>query len=229
MKHQLDKRPETIATLFDGIAPVYDKINALLSFNLHKRWNRKLASALPEKGHLLDLCAGTGAISKELLKRKTLEKVTLLDVSAGMLNLARSSLRDHRADFIQGDALDLPFNPHHFDGVAVAYGIRNLPSLEKAFTEVRRVLKPGGTFAILELTRPRGFLAPFHALYLKAWVPLLGKLASGKGEAYHYLSNSVETFIPVERISEQLEETGFKLHKKISLLRGCATLFLSSS
>ncbi len=226
----MDKSPSTISTLFDNIAPVYDKTNSLLSLNLHKGWNRYLARSiieyLPPHSHLLDLCAGTGAITKELLLDPH-HQITLLDVSAGMLELAKKNLKDKRLHFVEGDALHMPFSDETFEGVTVAYGIRNLPDLKKGFQEVFRVLKPGGIFAILELTRPTGWFAPFHSIYLKTCIPLLGKLASGNKGAYDYLSRSVDTFLPVEKITEELQNTGFQLIRTEPLFRGCATLFLS--
>jgi demethylmenaquinone methyltransferase/2-methoxy-6-polyprenyl-1,4-benzoquinol methylase len=228
---ELDKSPSTIATLFNGIAPVYDRVNSLLSLNLHKGWNKSLVhSLLPylkNGSQVLDLCAGTGAIAKELLKYPDVHGVTLLDVSPGMLALAKGHLKDPRATFVEGDALKLPFKDSEFDAVTVAYGIRNLPSLEKGFHEVRRVLKPHGTFAILELTRPKGWMSPLHNLYLKGCVPLLGRLASGKSSAYHYLSSSVADFLAVDDIVDQLHLAGFKTLRTQPLFKGCATLFLS--
>ena len=228
----MDKSPSTLSTLFDNIAPVYDKTNALLSFNLHKGWNKKLARSLLPYVHpnsqLLDLCAGTGAITQELLKLPC-NGITLLDVSPGMLAVAASRLKDKRLQFVEADALAMPFEDKTFDAVTVAYGIRNLPDLKKGFQEVRRVLKPGGVFAILELTRPKGWFAPLHSLYLKLGVPLLGKLASGNKGAYAYLAQSVDSFLSVENIAEELKNNGFQLIASKPLFSGCATLFLAKT
>jgi len=228
----MDKNPSTLSILFDKIAPVYDKTNALLSLNLHKGWNKRLAAAIQKQlssnSALLDLCAGTGAITQELLQL-SFEEITLLDISPGMLALAQERLKNDKLKFIEGNALQMPFQNNLFDGVTVAYGIRNLPDLKKGFEEVHRVLKPGGIFAILELTRPSGWFRPFHSLYLKTCVPLLGKLTSGNRGAYDYLARSIDTFLPVEKISQELQDANFKPLQIEPLFQGCATLFVFSA
>lgn len=222
--------PESIQAMFASIATNYDKANTTYSFGLHKLWNRRLIKAVGSATHLLDLCAGTGEIGFGYLAKHGKAHATLLDFCAEMLAVADSkgSPYQGRYTLIEGDAQKLPLEDKSVDAVTISYGIRNVKEPMRCFAEVKRVLRPKGRFAILELTRPKSAFMRFgHRLYLKALLPLLGTLAAKDTEAFRYLSQSVEGFAAPEEIVAQLKECGFLTKKPKPLMGGLATIFTS--
>jgi demethylmenaquinone methyltransferase/2-methoxy-6-polyprenyl-1,4-benzoquinol methylase len=156
---------------------------------------------------VLDVCCGTGDLA--LASRRLLGstgQVTGLDFSERMLERARRKSTD--VDWVRGDALALPFADGSFDAATVGFGVRNLADLEAGLRELRRVLRPGGRLAVLEITRPRGVLAPFYRVWFDVVVPLLGKVLPG-GSAYTYLPASVRRFPGPEDLAEALRAAGF--------------------
>jgi demethylmenaquinone methyltransferase / 2-methoxy-6-polyprenyl-1,4-benzoquinol methylase len=222
-------QPESIQQLFTSIAPSYERMNTIMSLGMHKFWNRALVKQVRHTSSLLDLCAGTGVISRGYLKRNLNGEATLVDFCGEMLLEApkRAPQFKNRMQTIVADAQSLPFGDQLFDGLTVAYGIRNIKNPQLCFKEAYRVLKKGGTFAILELTRPTYF--PFnvlHKLYTFTLLPLFGKLFAKNKEAYRYLATSVEKFDPPQKWIDALENEGFKLKKKKALMGGIATLLV---
>ncbi|MCB1180781.1 MAG: bifunctional demethylmenaquinone methyltransferase/2-methoxy-6-polyprenyl-1,4-benzoquinol methylase UbiE [Chlamydiia bacterium] len=230
MKYQATT-PKTIQSLFNDIAPGYDKTNSLLSFGLYRFWNRSLIKTLEKEGvlNLLDLCAGTGEIALGFLKKEKKGKSVLLDFSKNMLEIAKQKgekVKD-RMECLVGDAMHLPHAAEMFDGVSVAYGIRNVSQPKKCVSEAYRVLKPLGIFAILELTRPTLFpLNLFHTLFLKTVLPLVGRMVTNNKAAYQYLCDSIHHFISPKMLSLILQEEGFIEVQSKKLLGGVATLIV---
>jgi demethylmenaquinone methyltransferase/2-methoxy-6-polyprenyl-1,4-benzoquinol methylase len=204
--------------MFDGIAPRYDLLNRLMSFGLDKRWRRQLVKALgvwglPRNAQLLDVATGTGDVALALLGARPDLRVTGLDPSPGMLALAAHK-RAHRGlqqalTLVQGDAQAMPFADGTFEGACISFGIRNVPDRLKGLSEMRRVVKRGGTVAILELGEPKdgafGALARWHVHTL---VPFLGRLLSGAG-AYAYLQRSIAQFPNPEAFAALMRDAGF--------------------
>lgn len=242
MMAQYDKQhPETIQKMFGSIAKSYDRTNAVLSFQLHRLWNRKLIQATVQRAAerpcaVADLCCGTGAITFPWLKAKNVQhKAYLIDFCPEMLECAKvkaSALKlspFHTIQYIQADVQELPLGIETVDYATLAYGIRNVASPIKCFHEVYRILKSGGTFGILELTEPRNPILRFgHGLYLKLLLPLFGKLFAKNGEAYKYLSRSIQAFVKPAELKHLLEEAGFSKVQVCSLSGGIATLFIAT-
>jgi len=198
--------PDAVRTMFDRIAPVYDVMNRVMTVGLDVRWRTLAAQSAVRAGdRVLDAACGTGdlAISDA---RAGAGKVTGLDFSAEML--ARARRKDAAIEWLQGDMLALPFADGTFDAATVGFGVRNVADLGLALRELRRVLRPGGRLAILEITRPRGMLRPFFSLWFDRAVPLLGKVLPG-GSAYAYLPASVKRFPDAESLATMLREQGF--------------------
>jgi demethylmenaquinone methyltransferase/2-methoxy-6-polyprenyl-1,4-benzoquinol methylase len=196
--------PDGVRSMFDRIAPVYDAMNRVMTAGLDGRWRGLTAEIVSPGDRVLDACCGTGDLALAAARRGG--TVTGLDFSGRMLERARA--KAPRLDWVQGDLLALPFDDASFDAATVGFGVRNVADLDAGLRELRRVLRPGGRLAILEITRPRGALAPFYRLWFDGIVPALGKVLPG-GSAYTYLPASVRRFPGPDELVEWLESSGF--------------------
>jgi demethylmenaquinone methyltransferase/2-methoxy-6-polyprenyl-1,4-benzoquinol methylase len=195
-----------VQRMFDRIAPVYDAMNRVMTAGLDQRWRRITARAVVHEGdRVLDAACGTGDLA--IADRKAGGEVTGLDFSERMLERARR--KDPLVEWVRGDILRLEFEDESFDAVTIGFGIRNVEDLEAGLAELRRVLSGGGRIGILEITRPRGVLRPFYALWFDRVVPLLGKVLPG-GSAYAYLPASVKRFPGPDELRELLRRAGFE-------------------
>ena len=198
--------PDAVRSMFDRIAPVYDAMNRVMTVGLDLRWRRLAATSVVRPGdRVLDAACGTGdlAIADRAAGALT---VTGLDFSERML--ARARRKAPTLEWVVGDLLELPFEAATFDAATVGFGIRNVSDLECGLAELRRVLRPGGRLAILEITRPRGVLKPFFSLWFDRIVPALGRVLPG-GAAYSYLPASVARFPPAEELASLMQRAGF--------------------
>ena len=206
---------DDVRGMFDRIAPVYDAMNRVMTAGLDRAWRRLTVEAVVQPGdRVLDACCGTGDLA--LAAEREGGAVTGLDFSPKMLERARR--KSETITWVEGDLLELPFEDGSFDAATVGFGVRNVADLEAALAELRRVLRPGGRLAILEITQPRGLLRPFFSLWFDRIVPLLGKVLPG-GRAYTYLPASVRRFPGAEELVALLERDGFE-HVRVRLLGG---------
>jgi demethylmenaquinone methyltransferase/2-methoxy-6-polyprenyl-1,4-benzoquinol methylase len=197
---------EGVQRMFDRIAPVYDAMNRVMTGGLDRRWRRiTVEQAVREGDRVLDACCGTGDLALAARVHGAGEVVGL-DFSEKMLDRART--KGPEIEWVQGDVLALPFEDASFDSATVGFGIRNVDDLEAGLRELRRVLRPGGRLAILEITTPSGVLAPFYRVWFDRVVPLLGRVLPG-GDAYTYLPASVRRFPVPAELSRLLEANGF--------------------
>jgi demethylmenaquinone methyltransferase/2-methoxy-6-polyprenyl-1,4-benzoquinol methylase len=198
--------PDAVRTMFDRIAPVYDVMNHVMTAGLDRRWRRiTIEETVRGDDRTLDACCGTGDLA--IGARAQGADVVGLDFSAEMLVRARR--KSETIEWVEGDALALPFPDGSFDAATVGFGVRNVADLEAGLTELRRVLRPGGRLAILEITQPRGPLKPFFSLWFDRIVPLLGRILPG-GKAYTYLPASVRRFPGAEELAALVATTGFE-------------------
>ena len=192
--------------MFDRIAPVYDVMNRVMTVGLDLRWRRLAAAAAVRPGdRVLDAACGTGDLALADL-RVGAGSVTGVDFSPRMLERARR--KEPAIEWLEGDLLELPFADASFDAATIGFGIRNVADLEQGLGELRRVLRPGGRLAILEITQPRGLLRPFFHLWFDHLVPRLGRLLPG-GAAYTYLPASVQRFPAAEELAALMRCSGF--------------------
>jgi demethylmenaquinone methyltransferase/2-methoxy-6-polyprenyl-1,4-benzoquinol methylase len=192
--------------MFDRIAPVYDAMNRVMTAGLDQRWRAVTVRETVRPGdRVLDACCGTGDLALAARKAEA-GAVVGVDFSERMLERARCKAPD--VEWLQADVLALPFEDGSFDAAVVGFGVRNVEDLEAGIRELRRVLRPGGRLGILEITTPRGPLAPFYRVWFDRIVPLLGRLLPG-GDAYTYLPASVRRFPGPEELADLLHASGF--------------------
>lgn len=229
-------KPETIQEMFSSIAKQYDRGNAVLSFGLHRYWNRKLVDIVTREGTqetFLDLCCGTGDIAFDYLKRfQEPKRVYMLDFCQAMLDQAKHKEKQlpclsHSIEYITADAQAIPLEDSSISMATMAYGIRNVRNPSVCLSDVYRVLKPGGVFGVLELTQPNNFfLKAGHKVYLSTVLPLLGRIVASNQSAYQYLCNSIQEFIKPSQLEGLFQEAGFTQTRQISLLGGIATILI---
>ncbi|MEE9273773.1 MAG: ubiquinone/menaquinone biosynthesis methyltransferase [bacterium] len=213
-----------VREMFSAIAPTYDRLNRLLSLGVDRRWRRAAAGALlraregrgeGERGRFLDLAAGTGDVALEIRRQlggRTGVRLLGADFSLPMLLLGRgkAAASGRAVDFLQADALALPFPAGAFDGVIIAFGLRNLEDRAAGLAEMARVLRPGGRLAVLEFGRPGGLFGLLFRLYFRILLPAAGRLVSGHPTAYRYLPGTVQDFPGAGALSAMMREAGFE-------------------
>jgi demethylmenaquinone methyltransferase / 2-methoxy-6-polyprenyl-1,4-benzoquinol methylase len=202
-----------VREMFGRIAPRYDLLNHLLSLNIDRHWRARTVSHVAPilarpLARVLDVACGTGDLTAALQSRGPSAVVLGSDFCHPMLQTAKSKLANSR--LFEADALHLPLAATSFDLVTIAFGFRNLTNYRVGLLELRRVLKPGGTLAILEFSSPPNpFLARAYGFYSRAVLPAIGGMISGSREAYAYLPESVRKFPDAEGLAEQMREAGF--------------------
>ena len=243
MKKELKKEREVIASMFNGIAERYDLLNLMLSFGIDTLWRAKLVKFIlaGKPSSILDIACGTGDLALIFGKRGV---ATIgADISANMLSVAwkkaekrfdgeggvgreGSTKRGEKPSFILASADDLPFDNESFDAVTISFGIRNFEKRAEALSEIIRVLRPGGSLAILEFASPKNTIwKALYGFYLKHFVPLVGRLVSGDKYAYRYLTDSIESFPKYESFCKEMREAGFDECRFRSLSGGIAALY----
>jgi demethylmenaquinone methyltransferase / 2-methoxy-6-polyprenyl-1,4-benzoquinol methylase len=206
-----------VREMFTSIAPRYDLLNHVLSFNVDRIWWRRTARTfrhilIRPDGRVLDLCCGTGDMAFALLQAgKSSAQIVGADFSHAMLRRAALKSADRAAapDWIEADALNLPFPDSHFDLVTSAFGFRNLADYDAGLREITRVLRPGGECGILDFGEPSGVLGALYRIYFKQVLPRVGTVISGVRGPYAYLPASVERFPRPEEMLTRMKSAGF--------------------
>lgn len=221
-----------VRTMFGAVAPRYDFLNHFLSLGRDIAWRRATAAALrvvlsKPGSRAVDLCCGTGDLTLALARQSS-GTVVGADFCHPMLDRARKKSRTQvRASFVEADALLLPFPDVSLDLLAMAFGFRNLANYSRGIREIRRVLRPGGTAAILEFSRVRWpVLGPLFRTYFRHVLPRLGTWISGVPGPYQYLPDSVSQFPDQESLAGFLREEGFTNVRYTNFTGGIAALHL---
>lgn len=207
---------QNIQSMFGRIAGTYDEVNHALSFNQDIQWRKDSVAQLTRDGFVpkkaLDLCAGTGDFALAIKEKASDANVILADFAKPMLTLAKGKAGGRQGlEFVEADALKLPFQDMTFDTVVCGFGVRNLDSLETGVREIARSLKPGGRAVILEFFRPTGIFARLaYAFYIRSIVPIRGGAISKDKAAYDYLHQSARNFVTVKEFKQLMEKNGFK-------------------
>ncbi len=207
------ERARYVRAMFDRIAPRYDLMNRLMTAGQDMRWRRRLLNkaALPVRGRLLDLGTGTGDVPLAALRAQPGLSPVGADFSEGMLRAGLARAGGSGVRWLSADALQLPFPTGTFDAVTSAFLMRNVVDLERAFGEQQRVLRTGGKVVCLDTTPP-GFtlFRPALQFHLHRVIPFLGRLITGQREAYTYLPESTEGFLPAEGLAECIRAASFR-------------------
>jgi demethylmenaquinone methyltransferase/2-methoxy-6-polyprenyl-1,4-benzoquinol methylase len=224
-----------VRRIFSEIAPRYDLLNHLLSFNIDKRWRtqaiRELAWTRVPDGTYLDLCAGTLDVGTQLTRESGFRGFVLgTDFALPMLEAGAGKADRARLTAVNGDALELPYRDASLDGAIVAFGIRNLADLPAGLREVRRVLRPGARFVILEFSTPGSALVRtgYHA-YFHNILPWIGGIVSGHKTAYKYLPESVANFPVQEALAQHMRDAGFGDVRYRDLTFGVAAIHVGTA
>ncbi|MDC1068012.1 bifunctional demethylmenaquinone methyltransferase/2-methoxy-6-polyprenyl-1,4-benzoquinol methylase UbiE [Candidatus Kapabacteria bacterium] len=186
---------EAVRDMFTNLANNYDLTNDIFSFGMHRSWKTKAIkyAEIKENERVLDIATGTGDLAIEISKSHPKSEVIGLDFSSGMLDVARKRT-DNSIEFIEGDALDLPFDDNSINKCFISYGIRNVDSTEKCLKEIYRILKPNGKIVILETGTPTGIVYFFYRLYTRFGLPLLGKFLTKDKASYKYLAETANNY-----------------------------------
>lgn len=229
----MDEKQKEIGLMFNRIAKTYDVTNRVLSFGLDVQWRKKLALCLPNNSHLkvLDIACGTGDLIFSICYlNKNVTEAVGVDISSNMISFAEEKCfklnLNEKISFMTADACELPFADHSFDVITIAFGIRNVVNIKKAFSEIFRVLKPGGLLLILEFSLPKNRLVKNVYLgYFRHILPHVGGLISNDYSAYKYLNKSVESFYSPDTFSRMLNESNFKDVSFLPLTFGVAYIY----
>jgi demethylmenaquinone methyltransferase / 2-methoxy-6-polyprenyl-1,4-benzoquinol methylase len=220
-----------VQQMFAGVAPNYDLLNHLLSFNIDRRWRkaliRNLAPVLTQSdATVLDLCCGTGDVIIDL-QEVSKARIIGADFCHPMLVTAHQKIAaaGSKPLVIEGDALQLPIADSSVDAISIAFGFRNLANYSAGLRELHRVLKPGGMLGILEFSHPSGwFMKTAYGLYSRVFMPTIGGLISGSRDAYSYLPESIRNFPSAPELRCMMEAADFEQTRFELLTSGIAAL-----
>ena len=227
-------KKEQVAQMFDTISGNYDGLNKIISLGTDATWKKKILQMvqLLHPTSILDIATGTGDLAI-LFGETTATEIIGLDISQGMLDMGKKKISDKNLDskiqMVLGDGEKIPYLDNYFDVITVAYGVRNFENLEKGLSEILRVLKPNGTFIILETAVPTKF--PFkqgYYVYTNFIMPTIGKLFSNDKAAYKYLSTSAQNFPFGEALNNILRKIGFIDVQDEPQTMGVASIYIAS-
>jgi demethylmenaquinone methyltransferase/2-methoxy-6-polyprenyl-1,4-benzoquinol methylase len=229
-----ETRDKFIKNIFTTVAPYVDSLSHGFSLGLDRSWRRKAVaiSGIRQGDRVLDICAGTGELAFQLLPAVgETGSITATDFCENMLAIAKKKKGDNHANmtFQVADAKALPFPNNSFDAVTVGFGMRNIPDTILALKEIWRVLKPGGRFVCLELTKPQApVLGRLYSWYLSRFMPFVSNLVMKSSAPYLYLPRSIEAFYQPPEFREVISRNGFGNVAVISLTLGIATVYRAS-
>lgn len=227
-------KEQKVYNTFQTIYEDYDKVNNVISFNMHKFWKKDVVKKLNIKkgSKILDVCCGTGDLSIILSYTDNQNEVTGLDFSENMLEIAKFRIRELGRDnvkVVHGNAMDLPFEDSTFDFVTVGFGLRNTPNYELVVKEMMRVVKLGGQVACLDTSMPDiPIYKQLFNIYFRVFMPMIGNLMSRHKEEYKWLNRSTESFLTKKELKMLYEKVGLNSVKVKSYAGGAAALHIGT-
>jgi len=226
-------KKEQVSKMFDTISKEYDGLNRVISFGIDVKWRKKVVKIIGDTNpdSILDIATGTGDLAINLAETNA-SKIVGLDISKGMLDVGREKIEklklSNTIEMVYGDSEKMPFEDNTFDAITVAFGVRNFENLDKGLAEIYRVLKTGGTFAVLETSIPTK--TPYkqgYKFYSKNILPLIGRLFSKDKSAYKYLSDSAAAFPYGEAFNNILRKIGFIAIENKPQTFGVASIYIA--
>ncbi len=229
-----DERQDKVNEVFDSVAPKYDLMNDLMSLGTHRLWKRLVASetGLKPGETALDVAGGTADISLLMAERVgEAGNVVVFDINREMLKVGREKCIDRgflkNIRFVQGNAENIAFEDNTFHCATVGFGIRNVTHLDRAFSEMARVVKPGGRVICLEFSHTRSPLfKKLYDIYSFTVIPKVGEMVTGNRSAYEYLPESIRKFPPQEELKKIMEAAGLFKVKYYNLFNGIAAVHI---
>lgn len=233
MKKKQTMKEKRVYEIFQTISQDYDKVNGIISFNMHKRWKRDTIKQLniQENSKILDVCCGTGDFTF-MLSLETDNKIEIigLDFSENMLSVARKKneeLKLENVEFVHGNAMELPYEDNTFDGVVIGFGLRNTPDYEKVVKEMIRVVKPRCKVACLDTSHPTlPIFKQLYWFYFRNIMPRLGQLFSRHKKEYQWLNDSTEIFLNKKELKDLFKKVGLRDVKIKSYAGGTVALHI---
>ncbi len=231
-KNENATKKEQVATMFNNISKTYDFLNHFLSLGIDIIWRKKAIAELKSDSpqQILDVATGTGDFAFESLKILNPKKIIGVDISQGMLDIAKQKIQkrnlSNKFEVQLGDSEKLLFDDNTFDAVTVAYGVRNFENLEKGLSDMLRVLKPGGKAVILEFSKPKVFpVKQLYSFYFNYVTPSIGKIFSKDNSAYKYLPESVAAFPDGKDFIDLMKRVGYQNTKNRPLAFGICSIY----
>ena len=221
-----------VRDMFDKIAGRYDLANTVMTGGIDVLWRKQAAGSLmlAPDAQVLDLCCGTGALTRELARRVPHGHASGVDFSSQMLAVARAHPGPANTSYHEADVLHLPFEPATFDAATMAFSMRNVTDIAGCLREVARVLKPGGSFVNLEVGKPENpLLRQAFFTYFYGVIPWLGGLVGGDRAAYRYLPQSLINFPDARALAALFKANGFPHTRNVSLIGGVANLHIGTT
>ena len=224
-------KKEQVTTMFDNISKEYDGLNRVISFGIDISWRKKVTKIVSRNNpkQILDIATGTGDLAL-MMSQVNPDKIIGLDISAGMLEVGKQKIAkanlSEKIEMVVGDSENMPFDDDTFDAITVSFGVRNFANLDKGLKEIRRVLKPNGTFVVLETSNPTKF--PFkqgYKFYTSFILPIIGKIFSKDKMAYSYLCESANSFPFGKAFDNILQKNGFINTEYKPVTFGVATIY----
>ena len=226
-------KKEQVEEMFDNIAPTYDRLNHIMSFNIDRVWRRRVMRIVrrSKARRIMDLATGTGDLAIAMAKRVDRTQILGIDLSEEMLEVARAKVQkqglEERIMLEKGDAENLTMVADgSIDAVTVAFGVRNFENMERGLSEIYRTLRAEGKLVVLEFSMPKNrFVRWVYSNYAHRLLPRIGAMISKDRRAYTYLPESVEEFPAPERFAEILKSVGFSSVKLRSQSCGIAYIY----
>jgi demethylmenaquinone methyltransferase/2-methoxy-6-polyprenyl-1,4-benzoquinol methylase len=233
--NESESKAVQVEKMFDNIAPTYDHLNHLLSFDIDKFWRRKAIRMLKpfQPQQIMDVATGTGDFAIQAYQILRPKRLLGIDISEGMMNVGREKVKQaHLSEYIsfmKEDCMSLSFPDNQFDAITVAFGIRNFEDLDKGLREMYRVLIPEGHLVILELSYPEKFIIKqLYDIYAGLIIPTIGKMLSKDHMAYTYLPQTIKAFPQGEVMKNILHKAGFRKAIFKRLTFGACTLYFAT-
>lgn len=245
MKHEEVKpyseqgsKHEQVEEMFNNIASTYDRLNHSMAWSIDRWWRRRALKSIsrkgqPQEGIVLDIATGTGDFALDSAQILHPSSIDATDISEGMMNVGRTKVAKAGLDkvihFRRDDVMALSAPDETYHAVVSAYGLRNFPDLRKSFSEMHRVMKPGGSLCLVELATPRYFpMRQLFWLYSHTVMPFIGWIMSRDIKAYRYLVKTIEAFPQAEEVDAMLEQTGFTNVEHHRMTFGICTYFTAT-